>query len=55
MYSGACDTFRAAATEQLKSWADRLDLDIVSDTKRIRPLLLSTLIQQANPVDATLF
>ena len=27
---GACDTFRAAATEQLKSWADRLDLDIVS-------------------------
>lgn len=26
---GACDTFRAAATEQLKSWADRLDLEIV--------------------------
>ena len=27
---GACDTFRAAATEQLKAWADRLELDIVS-------------------------
>lgn len=27
---GACDTFRAAATEQLKSWADRLDLEIVA-------------------------
>ena len=27
---GACDTFRAAATEQLKSWANRLDLEIVS-------------------------
>ena len=27
---GACDTFRAAATEQLKSWADRLDLEIVT-------------------------
>jgi fused signal recognition particle receptor len=26
----ACDTFRAAAVEQLKSWATRLDLDIVS-------------------------
>lgn len=26
----ACDTFRAAAVEQLKSWADRLDLDIVA-------------------------
>ena len=24
---GACDTFRAAATEQLKSWANRLDLE----------------------------
>lgn len=27
---GACDTFRAAATEQLKSWADRLELEIVT-------------------------
>jgi len=26
----ACDTFRAAAVEQLKSWADRLDLDLVA-------------------------
>ncbi len=26
----ACDTFRAAAVEQLKTWADRLSLDIVS-------------------------
>jgi len=26
----ACDTFRAAATEQLKAWADRLGLDIVA-------------------------
>ena len=25
----ACDTFRAAAVEQLKSWATRLDLEIV--------------------------
>ena len=27
---GACDTFRAAATEQLKDWASRLNLDVVS-------------------------
>jgi len=26
----ACDTFRAAAVEQLKSWAQRLDLEIVA-------------------------
>lgn len=26
----ACDTFRAAAVEQLKSWASRLDLEIVA-------------------------
>jgi fused signal recognition particle receptor len=26
----ACDTFRAAAVEQLKSWATRLELDIVA-------------------------
>lgn len=26
----ACDTFRAAAVEQLKSWAQRLDLDLVA-------------------------
>ncbi|MEO6245258.1 MAG: signal recognition particle-docking protein FtsY [Opitutaceae bacterium] len=26
----ACDTFRAAAVEQLKAWATRLDLDIVA-------------------------
>lgn len=27
---GACDTFRAAATEQLKEWSNRLDLEIVA-------------------------
>jgi len=27
---GACDTFRAAATEQLKAWANRLELEVVS-------------------------
>ncbi|NQY33131.1 MAG: signal recognition particle-docking protein FtsY [Coraliomargarita sp.] len=27
---GACDTFRAAANEQIKSWADRLNIDIVA-------------------------
>ncbi len=27
----ACDTFRAAAIEQLKSWATRLDLDLVAN------------------------
>jgi fused signal recognition particle receptor len=27
---GACDTFRAAAVEQLRSWATRLELDIVA-------------------------
>ncbi len=27
---GACDTFRAAATEQLRSWASRLNLDLVT-------------------------
>lgn len=27
---GACDTFRAAANEQLKHWADNLELDLVS-------------------------
>ena len=26
----ACDTFRAAAVEQLKTWATRLDLDLVA-------------------------
>ena len=26
----ACDTFRAAAIEQLKEWSNRLELDIVS-------------------------
>lgn len=26
----ACDTFRAAAIEQLKTWADRLDLEVVA-------------------------
>ena len=26
----ACDTFRAAAVEQLKSWATKLDLDVVA-------------------------
>jgi fused signal recognition particle receptor len=28
----ACDTFRAAATEQLKAWSERLDLEIVTGT-----------------------
>jgi fused signal recognition particle receptor len=27
----ACDTFRAAAIDQLKSWAQRLDLELVSN------------------------
>ena len=27
---GACDTFRAAATEQLKAWSNRLGLEVVS-------------------------
>lgn len=27
---GACDTFRAAANEQIKAWADRLEIDIVA-------------------------
>lgn len=27
---GACDTFRAAANEQIKTWADRLDIDLVA-------------------------
>ncbi len=27
---GACDTFRAAANEQLRTWCERLDLDLVS-------------------------
>ena len=27
---GACDTFRAAATEQLKAWASALDLKIIA-------------------------
>ncbi|WP_309399624.1 signal recognition particle-docking protein FtsY [Cerasicoccus maritimus] len=27
---GACDTFRAAANEQIKSWADRLGLDLIA-------------------------
>jgi len=27
---GACDTFRAAANEQIRAWADRLNLDLVS-------------------------
>lgn len=27
---GACDTFRAAANEQLKTWAERLGLEVVS-------------------------
>ena len=27
---GACDTVRAAANEQIKSWADRLSIDIVA-------------------------
>ena len=27
---GACDTFRAAANEQLKVWCDRLDLELIA-------------------------
>lgn len=27
---GACDTFRAAANEQIKSWADTLELDLIA-------------------------
>lgn len=27
---GACDTFRAAANEQIKTWSDRLNIDLVS-------------------------
>jgi fused signal recognition particle receptor len=30
MLLGACDTFRAAANEQIKHWANRLNIDIVS-------------------------
>lgn len=30
MLLGACDTFRAAANEQIKAWADRLKIDIVA-------------------------
>lgn len=33
----ACDTFRAAATEQLQSWAKRLDLEIVSNKSGADP------------------
>ncbi len=29
---GACDTFRAAANEQLKSWSDRLDIDLIASS-----------------------
>ncbi len=27
---GACDTFRAAANEQIKTWAERLDLELIA-------------------------
>lgn len=27
---GACDTFRAAANEQIKNWSDKLDIDLVA-------------------------
>lgn len=27
---GACDTFRAAANEQIKTWSDRLNIDLIS-------------------------
>jgi len=27
---GACDTFRAAANEQIKAWSERLELDLIS-------------------------
>lgn len=33
----AADTFRAAATEQLATWADRLDVDIVKGTPKSDP------------------
>lgn len=33
----ACDTFRAAATEQLQTWAKRVDADIVKNVPRADP------------------
>lgn len=30
---GACDTFRAAAVEQLRSWCDRLDIDMIGSQR----------------------
>ena len=33
----AADTFRAAAAEQLKEWADRAGVDIVVRKGRLRP------------------
>ena len=41
---GACDTFRAAAVEQLKSWADRTGCEIVSGDENTKP---STVAYQA--------
>lgn len=34
---GACDTFRAAAVEQLKSWAERTDSEIVHGDENTKP------------------
>ena len=33
----ACDTFRAAAVEQLTIWSERLGCDIVKNVQRHRP------------------
>ncbi|MBA4417744.1 MAG: signal recognition particle-docking protein FtsY [Syntrophus sp. (in: bacteria)] len=34
---GACDTFRAAAVEQLEVWAKRLDMDVIKHTEGSDP------------------
>ena len=34
---GACDTFRAAANEQLKVWSDRLDIEIIGSHQGADP------------------
>lgn len=34
---GACDTFRAAANEQIKSWAQRLEIELVSSQQNADP------------------
>ena len=41
---GACDTFQAAATEQLKDWASRLNLDVVSGHHGLMQLQLPLIL-----------